>query len=291
MFMGTTLLKAQNKSADTSQLNKLQNLSELVVTGQYGESSTSKSIYKVKLIDNKRIQAQGAVNLKDVLSNELNIRINQDPLLGSSISLQGVSGQSIKILFDGVPIIGREGGSIDLSQINMNNVERIEIVEGPMSVNFGTDALGGVLNIITKKPKQNELKANLNTYYESIGAYNADLGLGLANKKWNSQLNLGRNFFQGYSLDENSRVMLWKPREQYFGDINFGKIIKDGSIKFQNNIFNEKISNKGEVNINIPLQKAYANDSYYFTRRITSSLFYDKKVTTNRHINMLVSYI
>jgi outer membrane receptor for ferrienterochelin and colicins len=290
MLVDTNLLEAQNKSADTSQLNKLQHLSELVVTGQYGESSLTKSIYKVKLIDAKRIQAQGAVNLKDVLSNELNIRINQDPLLGSSISLQGVSGQSIKILLDGVPVIGREGGNIDLSQINLNNVERIEIVEGPMSVNFGTDALGGVLNIITKKPKQNELKANLNTYYESVGTYNADLGLGLANTKWNSQLNFGRNFFQGYSQDEKSRVMLWKPREQYFGDINFGKIIKDGSLKFQNNIFNEKISNKGEVNINIPLQKANANDSYYFTRRITSSLFYDKKVTANRHINMLVSY-
>ena len=290
MLVDTTLLKAQHHPIDSSHFHKQQHLSEVVVTGQYGENSLTKSIYKVKLIDAKRIQAQGAVNLKDVLSNELNIRINQDPVLGSSISLQGVSGQSIKILLDGVPVIGREGGSIDLSQINMNNVERIEIVEGPMSVNFGTDALGGVLNIITKKPKQNELKANLNTYYESVGTYNADLGLSLANKKWNSQVNFGRNFFKGFNQDENSRVMLWKPREQYFADINFGKITKDGSIKFQNNIFNEKITNRGEVFINIPLQKADASDAYYLTRRITSSLFYDKKVSSNRHINMVVSY-
>ncbi|MEI6881066.1 MAG: hypothetical protein WCK82_07040, partial [Bacteroidota bacterium] len=47
ILMGANLLRAQNKSADTSQLNKLQHLSELVVTGQYGESSLTKSIYKV----------------------------------------------------------------------------------------------------------------------------------------------------------------------------------------------------------------------------------------------------
>ncbi len=283
-------LNAQTPT-DTSNTIKIKDLSEVVVTGQYGENSLTKSVYKVKIIDSKRIQAQGAVNLKDVLSNELNIRVNQDPILGSSsISLQGVSGQSIKILIDGVPVIGREGGNIDLSQINMNNVERIEIIEGPMSVNFGTDALGGVLNIITKKTKQNEYKANLNTYYESIGTYNADIALSAANGKWNTQVNGGRNFFSGYSNNENSRVMLWKPREQYFADINIGKALKYGNIKWKNNFFNEKISNKGEANYNLPEGKVDGQDAYYYTRRITSSLFFDKKINQNGQLNIVAAY-
>ena len=56
-------------------------------------------------------------------------------MLGNSISLQGISGQNIKVMIDGVPLIGREGGNIDLSQINLSSVERIEMIEGPMGVN------------------------------------------------------------------------------------------------------------------------------------------------------------
>ncbi|MBL7890439.1 MAG: TonB-dependent receptor plug domain-containing protein, partial [Bacteroidia bacterium] len=113
-------------------------LNEVVVTAQYAPNSPEKAVHKIKIIDNKKIQSMAAQNLKDVLSNELNIRLSQDNILGSSMNLQGISGQNIKILVDGVPLTGRLNGNIDLSQINMNNVERIEIVEGPLSVNFGT---------------------------------------------------------------------------------------------------------------------------------------------------------
>jgi len=108
-------------------------------------------VLKVKVIDIKRINSQGAYNLPSLLANELNVRINYDPMLGNSISLQGISGQNIKVMIDGVPVIGREGGNIDLTQINLSSVERIEMVEGPMGVNYGSDAMGGVINIITKK--------------------------------------------------------------------------------------------------------------------------------------------
>ena len=84
---------------------KTQHLNDAIVTGQDGENSLKNSVFKVKVIDAQRIQQQGAVNLKDVLANEINIRINQDPALGSSINLQGVTGQNIKILIDGVPLL------------------------------------------------------------------------------------------------------------------------------------------------------------------------------------------
>ncbi len=53
-----------------------------------------------------------------MLTNELNVRLSQDNVLGSSLSIQGISGQNIKILVDGVPVIGRLDGNIDLNQIN-----------------------------------------------------------------------------------------------------------------------------------------------------------------------------
>lgn len=274
--------------AQDTLTNKVQQLNDMVVTGQYGDNSLKQSVYKVRVIEAKRMQMQGAFNLQAVLSNELNIRISQDPVLGSSMSLQGVTGQNIKLLVDGVPVIGREGGNIDLTQLNMNNVERIEVVEGPMSVNFGTDALGGVINIITKKTKSNTISAGAETYYESIGQYNASLRTGLANKKWSMQLSGGRNFFEGYSLNNNSRVKLWKPREQYLADVNFGRQLKKGSIRLNNSFFNEKVTNRDSGVIT--WESALAQDQYYYTRRLGSALFFEHKAGAHGHVNIVASY-
>ncbi len=267
---------------------KVLDLDELVVTGQYEANSLHKSVHKVKVIDAKRIQAQGAFNLQQVLSNELNIRILQDPILGSSMQLQGVGGNNIKVLIDGVPVVGRENGSIDLSQINLQNVERIEFVEGPMSVNFGTDALGGVINIITKKQKQSTHTIKAGTYLESIGQYNADASIGTANQKYSILANFGRNFFQGYSQDPESRAKLWKPRTQYMADLNLSKFVEGGSIRWTNQVFSEKVTDLGTPVID--WTQAVAADKYYHTTRLTSSYFYEKKFDGKRNINFLASY-
>ena len=124
MLTNFVCFNAISQPTKQSAKDKRFNLDELIVTGQYEETSLNKSVYKVKIIDSKRIQSQGAFNLQQVLSNELNVRIIQDPMLGSSIKLQGVGGNNIKILIDGVPVTGRESGNIDLTQIDMNNVER-----------------------------------------------------------------------------------------------------------------------------------------------------------------------
>ncbi|MDZ7846145.1 MAG: TonB-dependent receptor plug domain-containing protein [Owenweeksia sp.] len=85
-------------------------------------------------------------------------------------SRQGLSGAKIKILVDGVPVIGRLDGNIDISQINLSNIERVEIVEGPMSVQDGTDAVAGTINLITKKDFTAEIKGQpVNAYYETAG--------------------------------------------------------------------------------------------------------------------------
>jgi outer membrane receptor for ferrienterochelin and colicins len=270
------------------RLDSLQTLDELVITGQYEAHSLSKSVLKVKVIDSKRIEKQGAFTLQQVLSNELNIRIIQDPVLGSNMQLQGVGGNNIKILIDGVPVIGRENGSVDLSQINLQNVERIEMVEGPMSVNFGTDALGGVINLITKKQKQTTRTAKIGTYLESIGQYNFDLSLGKANEKYSVIFSGGRNFFSGFSEDPNNRNKLWKPRTQYNGDVSVSKFIKNGSLRWTNQVFLEKVTDRGVPNID--WTQALAIDKYYRTSRVSSSFFYDQKHEGKRNVNFLASY-
>jgi len=284
MFGSVFLLNAQT-AIDTA---KSKGLNEIIVTGQIGETTQKNSVLKVKVIDIKRINLQGAYNLTSLLANELNVRINYDPMLGNSISLQGISGQNIKVMIDGVPVIGREGGNIDLSQINLSSVERIEMIEGPMGVNFGPDAMGGVINIITKKSVKNHSRLSAGTYAESIGQYNFDLQASTGFKKFGVQTNFQRNFFQGFSTDETSRAKTWKPRTQYLADLNFSYFLKNGTLRFNNSFFDEKTTDKGVSTINS--FEGTATDKYYLTTRIGTSLFYDKKLNNNWSLNVVATY-
>lgn len=279
-----TLNAGQSKTYFMRPLNV--KLNDVIVTGQYGANTADKSVYKVRVIDDARIRAQGAVNLKDVLSNDLNIRLNNDPVLGSSLTMGGVGGENVKILIDGVPMVGRQNGNIDLTQINLNNVERIEIVEGPLSVSYGTNALGGAINIITKKNQKNTAEARASTYYESVGQYNFDGRIGLSKNKHSLQLTGGRNFFDGYAVKDTSRFKDWKPKEQYFGTLNYGYHFKALTLRYSGEYFWELITNRGQRR-----QPYYENafDDYYRTNRINNSVTLNGKVS-KYNINIIGAY-
>jgi outer membrane receptor for ferrienterochelin and colicins len=150
-----SLILTKKSTTDTVQISGMkQELSDIVVTGEYAPISSKSAVYNVTTISKSELQAKGATNLREALDNKLGVNLSQDNVFGSSASLNGISGEGIKILVNGVPMVGRIDGKIDLSQINMNNVERIEIVKGPLSVLYGSDALGGVINLDYQKSKK-----------------------------------------------------------------------------------------------------------------------------------------
>lgn len=291
----STLFIAQNNEDE-----KVQEIETVVITGQYKKTSSEKSINKIKVIDRETIEAIGAVNLKDILANQINIRISQDNVLGSSMSLQGVSGQNIKILIDGVPVIGRLNGNIDVSQINLNDIQQIEIVEGPLSVNYGTDALAGTINLISKKPKNKGLSTYLNTYYESVGQYNIDANIAYKfNKKISTSTSFGRNFFDGWNaydpfiefpesrLADSLRFKQWKPKEQYFAKTQIIYSQDQLNIKPYFQFFNEKITNRG-----YPRQpyNETAFDDYYNTWRYNLGVDISKQFKNKSNLRILCAY-
>ena len=215
-------------------------LNSVVVTGQYKPVSADKSIYDIKVIGKKRIESKAAVNLAEILSDELGIRLSNDPSTGTSMSLQGITGENVKILVDGVPVIGRLEGNIDLSQLNIDNASQIEMVEGPMSVIYGSNALGGVINIITQNNSHSKYKTSINSYYESIGTYNFNFLTSLRHKKNSFELNGGRNFFNGYSL-EDTRSKEWKPKEQYNAGATYYHNAEKTKLRFKSDFFNERL--------------------------------------------------
>lgn len=262
-------------------------LDEVVTTGQYTPRSTQKSVYQVKSISAEKIQAQSAFNLRDLMMNELNVRISQDNILGSSLTINGLSGQNVKILIDGVPIIGRLNGNIDLSQINLNNAERVEIIEGPMSTMFGSDAAGGIINIITRDFIDEKFNIGLNSYYESVGTYNFDGTIGYNFGKNNFLINGGRNFFNGYSPIDTSRHKQWKPKEQYFADWQTNYFFDKSTFRYFGRFFYDYILNKGEP---IKPYRESAFDDHYRTYRLSNSLSWKGEITKFRYFDLLVDY-
>jgi outer membrane receptor for ferrienterochelin and colicins len=269
------------------------NMEEVVVTGQYMPERTDKSIYKVQVISAKEIQSQAAVNLEEILSTQLNIKISHDAALGSKMKLQGIGGENVKVLVDGVPVIGRMNGDIDLSQISLSNIERIEMVEGPMSVNYGTNALAGVINLITRDHVNNLVDARLNTYYESVGQYNFDGSVGIYKEKNTFIVNGGRNFFAGFSVEDTSRSQQWKPKEQLFGEFKYKRRIGKTNLRLSTRYFDEYVLDKGTPQLDADTANNYyfykARDGHYYTKRWDNSLSWTG-LLGSKYLDVMASY-
>ncbi|MDX2002211.1 MAG: TonB-dependent receptor [Chitinophagales bacterium] len=263
------------------------NLSETVITGQYMPVSQKQSLYPVQIIGAEKIERRAVFNLSGLLSQELNIRITQDNVLGSGLSLMGLGGEQVKYLLDGVPLLGRMNGDIDLNQINLIDVERIEIIEGPVSVLYGTNAMGGVINIITRTTQQQKVHASVGTYYESVGNYNVDASVGFYKKGHFLGLTGGRNFFDGFALNSGQRDQDWNPRTQYFGAVKYGYQFKRVRVLLNSNILSETISNKG--NARAPLYVS-AFDDKYNTIRWNNSLSVSGDLAKKHYFNVMGAY-
>lgn len=269
---------------------------DVVITARYGPESGERAVHRIRTISRKKIETMGAVNLRDVLRNELNIRLEQDNVLGSSVNVQGLNGQNVKILIDGVPMIGRQNGNIDISQINLNDIERIEIIEGPVAVTFGTDALAGVINLITRKPAEGKMVLSGNTYYETVGQYNADARVSVRQGNHGLSLSGGRNFFDSWSpadeftlvpqatVADSTRAKPWDIKEQYFARFAYSFSRKNFQISPYVDHYYEQIRNRGMPRSPYGLS---AFDDTYRTWRPNAGLHAEGRFDSRFRFNMV----
>lgn len=263
-------------------------LGELTVTGSIMPQYQNQSSYKIDVLTREDIQRKAAQNVGDLLVYELSMRLNADPVLGSGLEMQGIGGENIKVLIDGVPVIGRQDGNLDMGQLSLSNVERVELVRGPMSSLYGTDALGGVINLISKKQEKPSLSAGLNTFYESSGHYNIDGALGYGFSKSSLRISGGRNYFDGWSPVDTGRWSLWLPREQYFSSVRFDHNLGAFRYSLSGNFFDEEAVNKSEPVITPYF--AYATDQTYRTRRWNGAWAGEWKPAQNQLLKFQASY-
>ncbi len=263
------------------------NMSEVVITAQLTPEKADRSIYKVSVINSRQIELKSANNLTDLLNSESNMKVSQGGVLGTSLSLQGLSGENVKFLVDGVPIVGRLNGNIDLNQLNLYNVDHIEIIEGPMSVIYGSNAIAGVVNIITKENKSAALTAFASAYIESVGVYNFNAGSSVHRKNSNFSLNLARNFFDGYTSADSVRSMQWKPKRQYNADAYYLYSGAKTRVKLSFQFFDEMLQDKGNL-----LKPYYetAIDNYFHTQRQTSKIESSYTISDKRMFSLVGAY-
>ena len=266
----------------TDSISSNKTLDVVVITGNSKPTGIDKCVVLTHVISLEKLQSLAVQSVADVLKYLPNLRIQQDNILGTAMTMQGISGENVKILINGIPVVGRQNGNVDLSQLNVNNVERIEIIEGPLSVQYGTNALAGTINIITKKKPSKTVDFQGSTYYESVGHFNINTALGWQGNNQSVMVSGGRNFFGGWSDKDTSRFQDWKPKIQYFADVNYNLDLGKTKIGYTGNYFNEFILNRGQPR---PPYFENAFDDKYNSTRYSNGLnlthLFDNQINTN----------
>ena len=169
-------------------------LDEVVVLSG-GVSSVKRSAYNAVAVDTRELQ-NSTKTLGDALAKLPGMKLRESGGVGSDmqLTLDGFSGKHVKVFIDGVPQEG-VGSSFGLNNIPVNFAERIEVYKGVVPIEFGTDALGGVVNIVTRKqPQRWFLDASYS--YGSFHTHKSSVDFG---RTWKNGLTFEINAFQNYS--------------------------------------------------------------------------------------------
>ncbi|MGE5406821.1 MAG: TonB-dependent receptor, partial [Methanosarcina sp.] len=144
-------IKQGKNSADFILPESEINLNEVVVTATKSEKTLKNVPVLTQVIDAGKMLVLGIDNVPDALQNMVpGLDVSQFGTR-TSISLQGMDAKYVLFLVDGERIAGEVNGDIDYSMLNMENIEKIEVIKGASSSLYGSNAIGGVVNIITKR--------------------------------------------------------------------------------------------------------------------------------------------
>ncbi len=172
-------------------------MDRVVVTASRAERSADDVSVPVSMIEREEIESQGAARLTDLLANQPGLTIGSDH--GSGLQIRGLDADYTLILVDGEPIIGRSAGTLDLDRLTTGNIERVEIVRGPTSSLYGSDALAGVVNLITASPGEG-LGGEVRSRYGTHGTVDLSARLEGTNGPWRGSVFVDRYRTGGYDL-------------------------------------------------------------------------------------------
>ena len=197
-------LSSSAQDAYTDTIYRKFDLDEVVVTGTRTPKFLKDTPIQTRVINAKEIARLDATNVQDLLQQELpgvefTYAMNQQ----THLNFSGFGGQGVLFLVDGERLAGETMDDVDFTRLSMDNVERIEIVKGAASALYGSNATGGVINIITKK-SQKPVTLNVNARYAKHNEQRYGGTFGLNGKHWYNMFTVNFNQMDNYDVHSAS---------------------------------------------------------------------------------------
>lgn len=245
------------------------NTRDVVVTASRTKQEIKETPSAVEVITREDLDKTGAHNLADALRMATSINVSSPAMAGSNVTVRGMSTRHTLIMVNGRRLVSEgsysTANSYELERINMENVERIEIVRGPVSSLYGSDALGGVINIITRKPDKEQFTFSLSpqryTDKTSIGIDNYsmryDTGKG---NKWSWIVSADRTENDAYENDDKTTKNQFGRRENLNMEGTYD-LAKDRYLDVAINLLREDLNGRSTETTG-----ALRNDKYENTR-------------------------
>ncbi|MBP5386526.1 MAG: TonB-dependent receptor plug domain-containing protein, partial [Prevotella sp.] len=177
---------------------RTDSLQEVVVTGTGTQHLLKNAPVQTEVITSKMLRNYAGKSIEDILSGLMpSFSFNEDDM-GSQMQMNGLGNNYILILIDGKRIHGDVGGQNDLSLIDPHNIEKIEVVKGASSALYGSDAIAGVVNIITKRHDQDGILLENTSRVGSYGDIRQHNGIGMNFGKISSYTNFQLQHSDGW---------------------------------------------------------------------------------------------
>ncbi|WP_046744698.1 TonB-dependent receptor plug domain-containing protein [Kordia zhangzhouensis] len=210
----SSYINAQNNQNIKKDSITVELLEDVIITATRTKRQLSSLPLPASIVLKKDLEAINAVRLSDILNEQSGLITVPDFGGGEGIQMQGLDAAYTLILIDGVPLIGRSAGTLDLDRITVGNIKQIEIIKGASSSLYGNEALGGVINIITETPKYG-INGSLQQRTASFETYDTRADIGYKNDQFSISGFINRYSSGGYDLNNNSVGNTVEPFENY----------------------------------------------------------------------------
>ena len=167
----------QMERRDSSMVSRTYNLNPVVVTGSGHHQRLKSTTTPVHVISSQEIREQGITTFDDALIRMMPQASMAPNSMGTFLRLNGLGNKYILVLINGQKLSGDISNNIDLNRINMSRVKRIEVLDGAASSLYGSDAIAGVINIITDQPTDEEISVTNNLKVSGHGILTESVGL------------------------------------------------------------------------------------------------------------------
>lgn len=219
LYSGEVTIESSLKDFNITLESSLIELDEVIVSTSKTEDYIKNSPYSELLISAKEIESKPLQSFADIVKNQPGVSLLRDGVWGTEISIRGLNRENIVTLIDGSRILTATDIAARLSMVNLNDIERIEIIKGASSSIYGSGATGGIVNIITKSPSLYNtfsINGNVSAQYNSVNNLSSFNGLLYSGGSfWASK------FAGSYRKADNIQTPLGELKNSQFEDYSF----------------------------------------------------------------------